>query len=173
MPKPNGKPGKLGTGSVRTDNAARAFGMSLKGMSNAAIGAEFGVSGEAIRLLLNEYRSHLVTPLAEEARNVELAKLDRAEAVAWRILEDNHVAFQHGKVVTLDGKPIQDVEPVFKAIATILKISERRSKYMGLDAPTKTETITTQAPSIDDHVMRLVEQVNANAEAERDALSRD
>lgn len=165
--------GKTGNPAQRADMAAKAYAMSLRKMTNSAIGEELGVSRETVRTLLKEYIDALVTPLAEQARNVELDKLDRLEALAWKILEDNHVAFQHGKVVTLDGSPIADTEPVFKAIDRILKTSERRSKYLGLDTPVKTEHVVTTHSSIDASVMDLVEQMNAEAQAERDALSSD
>lgn len=164
--------GKLGNPAQRAENAAKAFAMSLKGMTNGAIGAELGVSREAIRLLLKEYKDSLVTPLAEQARNVELVKLDGIEAIAWKLLEDNHVTVQHGKAVMLRDpetgaeRTIKDTDPVFKAIASILKISERRAKYLGLDIPVKTEhVVTTQASFIDDNVARLVEEMSRNNDA--------
>ena len=160
--------GKTGNPAQRADMRAKAYALSLKGMSNVAIGDELGVSRETIRTLLAEYIAEISVPIAEKARAVELDKLDRLEAVAWKVLDDRHIAFQHGKVVVLDGKPIEDVEPVFKSMDRIVKISERRSRYLGLDMPTKSEhTVTTGSP-VDASSRALVEEMEAANQADRD-----
>ncbi|KUN42277.1 hypothetical protein AQJ27_37200 [Streptomyces olivochromogenes] len=147
---------------------AKAYAMSLKGMTNGAIGAELGVSRETIRTLLAEYIAEISVPIAEKARAVELDKLDRIEALAWKLLEDQHVAFQHGKVITLDGSPIADTEPVFKAIDRILKTSERRSKYLGLDTPVKTEHTVTTSSVVDASILALVAEMEEKNQEDRE-----
>lgn len=160
--------GKTGNPAQRADMAARAYSMSLRGETNVAIGQELGVSRETVRTLLREYIDALTVPLAEEMRKAESDKLDRLEAVAWKLLEENHVAFQHGKVVSLDGKPISDKEPVFKAIDRLLKTSESRRKLWGIDVPVKTEhTVITSSP-VDESVRRLVEEMEAANQADRE-----
>lgn len=164
MPK---KYGKLGNPAQRAAIRAEAYAMSLKGMTNVAIGTEFGVSREAIRLLLKEYIAELTVPLAEDMRKREDDKLNRLEALAWKLLADKHIAYQHGKVVMLDGSAIEDTEPVFKAIDRVLKVSERRSKLWGIDMPTKSEHTIRTDSVVDDSILALVAEMEAKNQADR------
>ena len=59
----------------------------------------------------------MVRPAAEEARAVELARLDAMLKPLWP-------SAQRGNL---------------KAIAAVLRLMERRAAYLGLDAPTRTE----------------------------------
>lgn len=160
--------GKTGNPEQRAEMAQTAYAMKLKGETNTAIGEALGVSRETVRTLLTEYRTALTAPQADELRRVEDDKLSRLEAVAWKILEENHVAFQHGKVVSLDGKPLSDKEPVFKAIDRLLKTSESRRKLWGADMPTKSEHTVRTVDVVDDAVMRLVQEVEAQNQADRE-----
>ena len=165
MPK---RYGKTGNPEQRAEMAAKAYAMRLKGETNAAIGEELGVSRETVRTLLAEYRTALTEPLADELRRVENDKLDRLEAVAWKILEENHVAFQHGKVVSLDGKPLSDKEPVFKAIDRLLKTSESRRKLWGADMPTKSEHTVRTVDVVEDSILKLVEEMEQQNQVDRE-----
>ena len=158
---------------VRAEMRAKAFEMRLANRPWKEVAEALGVSRPTATKLVEEYKEALLTPQAEQLRKVENEKLDRIEALAWRLLEDNHVAFQHGKVVTLDGKPIEDTEPIFKGINSVLKVAERRAKLWGLDTPVKTEHVVTTKSPIDASVMDLVAQMEAQAAAEQKALSTD
>jgi hypothetical protein len=80
---------------------------------------------------------------AEEVVRLEVEKLDFIERKLYEIMTKEHVAFgASGKVVTLDGVPIEDDSPVMKAIDGLLKVADRRAKLLGLNAPTKHEVIT-------------------------------
>lgn len=160
--------GKTGNPEQRAEMAQKAYAMRLKGATNEAIGQELGVSRETVRKLLTEYRTALTAPEADELRRVENDKLDRLEAVAWKLLEENHVAFQHGKVVSLDGKPISDKEPVFKAIDRLLKTSESRRKLWGVDVPVKTEHHVTTSSVVDESIAALVAEMEAQNQADRE-----
>jgi hypothetical protein len=168
----NGKPGKLGSGAERADNAAKAFGMSLKGMTNGQIGEEFGVSREAIRLLLKEYMDSLTTPLAEDMRRTEDDKLNRREALLWRLLDGKYKVTGHGKVVIdlATNEPVEDLEPIYKADAALGRIAERRAKLWGLDTPVTQEQNITYTSPIDESYKRLIEQMDARAQADIESL---
>jgi len=162
--------GKLGNKEEKAEARLLAYNMRLKRVSYADIGKALGVSRTTASTLCQEYIAELSEPLALDARKVELDKLDGIEAVAWKILEDNHVSIQHGKVVMLDGHTITDNEPLFKAIASILKISERRAKYLGLDTPVKTEHVVTTQTGVDASILDLVKQMDESANAEINSL---
>jgi hypothetical protein len=109
----------------------------------AAIAAELGVNESTIR---TDYQRALEALKAEQdgqARfNVarQLAALDVAERAAWKVLRKDHIHVQHGKIVRHEsGEPVLDDAPVLNAIDRILKISERRARLLGLDAPTRIE----------------------------------
>lgn len=79
----------------------------------------------------------------EHLRAVELARLDRMHAEAWRVMTTRHLLVQGGRVVRTggdgDGEPLYDDGPTLEAIRTLLRVAERRSKLLGLDAPTRIE----------------------------------
>lgn len=160
--------GKTGNPAQRADMAAKAYVMKLKGVTNVKIGEELGVSRETVRTLLKEYIDALTVPLAEDMRKAENDKLDRLEAIAWKLLEENHVAFQHGKVVSLDGVPLSDKEPVFKALDRLLKTSESRRKLWGVDVPVKTEHTVKTTSVVDDSILALVAEMEANNAKDRE-----
>ena len=80
---------------------------------------------------------------AAELRALELGKLDDLERAAQRVLTARHVTVNNGKVIydptAADHTPMLDDEPVLRAIATLLRIAERRARLLGLDAPAKLE----------------------------------
>lgn len=83
---------------------------------------------------------------ADEARQIELIRLDSLWTHAMQVLANDHLAISNGRVVMIerDGEavPVPDDAPVLQAIDRLLKIMERRAKLLGLDAPTKVEAIT-------------------------------
>lgn len=77
----------------------------------------------------------LVDSGSEEMRQTELDRLDRAQVALWPSVIAGDV----------------------KAINTLLKVMERRARYLGLDAPAKLQVETTvyDGDSIDREVERL------------------
>lgn len=84
----------------------------------------------------------------DELRTLELERLDAMHSKAWGVLERPHMLVQGGKVVTIEAPDpenpgetrtirLQDDGPLLQAILTLLRISERRAKLSGLDAPTE------------------------------------
>jgi hypothetical protein len=110
--------------------------------------------------------------VVEVLRETELQRLDILWADAWAVLKREHVTVSHGKVVYDDrtGEPMLDDGPVLQAVNTLLKIQERRAKYLGLDAPTKVEAITVDA--IDAEIARLAAELEANQAGEAADASR-
>lgn len=94
-----------------------ALDLKLQGYSHQAIANALDLSPERVSELLKEILRDtlaLTAASAEELRMLELERLDRMLIEQW--------PFRMGK-----------------AADTILKILERRSKLLGLDAPTKSE----------------------------------
>jgi uncharacterized protein (DUF3084 family) len=87
----------------------------------------------------------------------ELATLEIAEQAAWEVLRREHIVIQHGQVVRVNRRPVADDAPVLQAIDRILKISERRARLLGLDAPVRAKVEVTDA--VDADIERLVAEL--------------
>lgn len=97
---------------------------------------------------------------------MDLAELDEMAREAWKVLRNTHYVVDRGDVVVLNDKPLLDDVPVLAAIAKLLDIQVRRSKLVGLDAPTRAN-ITHATADIDAAVAELAEVMRAAAEVER------
>lgn len=103
----------------RVESNTRAFGVQatmlrLAGLTYAQIGEKLGVSDDTARLAVKRHLDRAEVWSAAELRRVENARLDRAQAAIW------------AKVVGGD----------ITAVHAFLRISERRARLNGLDAPT-------------------------------------
>lgn len=97
---------------------------------------------------------------------MDLAELDEMAREAWKVLRNTHYVVDRGEVVTLDEAPLLDDAPVLAAIAKLLDIQVRRSKLVGLDAPTRA-TVTHSPADIDAAVAELAQEMALRQEAEQ------
>jgi hypothetical protein len=98
-------------------SAKRVEAMSLRlaGLTWEQIGDRLQISTEAARQIVQTALDRATHDRVEALREIENARLDRAQAAIWtKVLEGD-----------------------LKAVDTFLRISQRRSKMNGLDAPTK------------------------------------
>ncbi len=110
---------------------------------------------------------------AEEHIAIQIDRLDFMYDAAMQVLEAEHYTVSDGRLVYLGdpkdpdipGTPLLDDGPVLKAIDRLLRIEERRSKLLGLDAPTKT-TVTRGGADIDAAVAELAAMLDAGNQAE-------
>lgn len=105
-----------------------------------------------------------VSEPAAEVRALELMRLDEMWVAALDVLKRSHITVSNGRVIEIDGQPLVDDGPVLQAIDRLLKIQERRAKYLGLDAPTKVEVIDDS--TIDAEIRRLTEELERAAAAQ-------
>lgn len=118
------------------------YELRLKGLSFQAISTATGLS---VGTVYNRVKSEIdarVLPLAEEVRKMELDRLDRY-------------------LVRLDEQ-IEAGRSVARNVEVAVKVSERRSKYLGVDAPEKVEAAVTQVPQ-DLALAELVRSAKASA----------
>lgn len=129
---------------------------------------------------------------AAAVRELELRRLDYLWRKGLEVLERQHVTVSHGKVirrevgrerddtgtVVLDGegKPIPiyedllDDDPALRAIAVLVKISERRARLQGLDTPVRADlTIHTVDPT-DLAIAEIIRDAQAKNALEEAAL---
>lgn len=115
---------------------------------------------------------------AEELRQLELERLDDLERAARRVLTAEHLRISNGNVVQVvgpDGRmhDVADDAPVLQAIDRLVRVSERRCKLLGLDAPAKVEGELTGDFTLaaNQDVAALAEKVRAKIEAQAERLS--
>jgi hypothetical protein len=92
---------------------------------------------------------------ADDLRELALVELDEMARAAWAVLHREHVMVSHGQIVRRNGESIPDDAPVLQAIDRLLKISERKSKYLGLDAPVRSRVETVTTDFLDEEIARL------------------
>ena len=104
----------------------------------------------------------------DEMRLAELQSLDEMEAHLWQGLRREHVLVQQGRVIMSDGAPVQDERFVLESLDRILKIKERRSKYLGLDAQVR---LSVEADQIGGEIAQLIAAINATDDGVRELLA--
>jgi len=104
------------------ERRAQALSLRREGLTYRQIGKRLGVSVEVayadVQAELSALRT-LTTEDAEAVRDLELRRLDDYVSALWPKAADGDTA----------------------AIATLLRVQERRAKYLGLDAPDKQEIL--------------------------------
>jgi len=120
------------------------------------IARELDLSPTYVIKLYRQALKSIIVDNVENHRKLELARLDKLHHKAMQVLEAFHPMVNAGQVVRdiiedENGRPVLDPEteqprtyrlidqgPLLSAIDRLLRVSERRSKLLGLDAPTKT-----------------------------------
>jgi hypothetical protein len=122
---------------------ARVLALRIEQRPYPDIATELGIS---VGVAKKDYERALAALKAEQnthahaARDVETERLAAAEQAAWEVLRRKHIHVQHGHIVRDDdGEPVEDDAPVLNAVDRILRISERRARLLGLDAPQRIE----------------------------------
>jgi hypothetical protein len=150
--------------AIRDAEAAR---LRVRGLTYRQIADDLGFAGpgkayEAVKRVLAD----TVAEAADDLRAVELERLDRMYQAALKVMEADHFAVSHGKVIYLDGdsKPLADSGPALAAMDRLLKIQERRAKLLGLDAPTKANVTVSDA--ITSEIEQLAAQLGMTEETQ-------
>jgi hypothetical protein len=136
--------------------------MRGRGLTYSQIGAEFGVTRQAAHLMVQRAYRDVPTEDVEQAKAIELMKLDAIERRAHLIVARKHVLVSpSGKIVErvtadADGRmkleELEDDMPTIKALELLLKVAERRARLLGLNAPTNirvSEVVSYDTDAID------------------------
>jgi hypothetical protein len=93
----------------------------------------------------------IVQPKIDELRAVEVDRLDRLQFAIWERAKDGDI----------------------KAIDAVLRILDRRTRILGLDAPTKiqAEIITYDGSILEEHTQRIIDLVRSTRVTESDVAS--
>ena len=119
----------------------RALQLRHQGLSYEHIARELGWSSvSSSRQAIQRALADSVFEAADEVRQIESARLDDLMRVLLRIVMTKHYHVSTTGAIAyhpITGEPLVDDGPVMQAVAGILRISERRAKLLGLDAPAK------------------------------------
>jgi len=164
------KRGGRGRFERSADTAARdakATELRSRGYSYQQIADTLGMHDRsAARKAVERALFATVAEPAEELRRLELLRLDTMAVAAWQVLGAEHPVVSDGKIMVLNGEPLRDPQPVLAAIDRLLRISERRCRLLGLDAPVQVGPFTLEA--IDAQLVVLEAELRA-----RDDLAED
>jgi hypothetical protein len=128
----------------------------------ARIATHMGTTARRVQRLLHKYCPKLIEKDAALFRDVEIGKLDELEERLWSIIDEDHYTISNGQVVyTETGEAVPDIDPVFKAMDKIIKISERRSKLLGLDKPVRVEATVTTLDARDAELLEMINEGRA------------
>jgi hypothetical protein len=129
---------------------AEAVAMRIAGADFETIAATLGYSDRAAAH--KDITRALETAVLEQSAAVEvhraeeLQRLDALLTEAWAVLKRQHVTVSHGRIIkNEDDEPILDDGPTLAAIDRILRIQERKAKFLGLDAPQRHEVVSMDA----------------------------
>lgn len=164
---------------------AEAASLRAKGRTFDQIAAELRFSSRA-KAFEAVQRAYAAIPYegAEEARRLDLERIDRLIEHAWAVLERDHITVSQGKVVRrfagierdadgierldMDGKPIPVFEdilddgPTLAAIREIRGLLERRARITGYDAPAKSRVEVITADMVESQIADLESQLARN-----------
>lgn len=118
--------------------------LRLEGFTFDAIAKQVGLgSPSAAHDAYTRAMKRTLQPAADEIREAELARLDAIQTRMWERMEAGEL----------------------KAAEIILKVLDRRAKYLGLDSPLKVQSeVTTYASDIDAEVARLASLLAGSGE---------
>ena len=161
---------------------AEAATLRAKGRTFDQIAAEMDYSSraKAYEAVMRAY-ADIPYEQVEEARRLDLERLDRLIEQAWAVMEREHLTVSNGRVVGKrtgwerdevtgeilrdgEGAPIPEYEdilddgPLLAAVREIRGLLERRAKIIGYEAPQKHEVLTIDA--IDAEIRALKAQLD-------------
>jgi hypothetical protein len=100
-----------------------------------------------------------------EVRQMELDRLDDIARGFQRVFATKHYAASvTGKIARHPetGEPLIDDGPVIQAGLALLKVMERRAKYLGLDAPSRSRVEVITADMVESQIAELEAQLALN-----------
>ena len=134
--------------AYRHARRAEAVTLAMAGLTYEKIGEELGISTSAAWHLVNRTIAETRNYAVDHLRLLENARLDRALTAIWN------------KV--LEGDPA--------AVSSFLRISERRAKLNGLDAPTKVQMSVSVRQEMEERLAELQQVIDAEVVDEEDIV---
>lgn len=193
--------------SIReAERRAEIMQMRLNGRSLQEIGDHMGITAVSVHDIITRALASMAKEPAEELLGLELARLDSLYAEAMNVLRSFTPLLHNGRVVQIpvidrNGQTVKDLgtgQPLtciaedkaarLAAIAAAVRVMERRSRLLGLDAPSKMQadlTVSTDEEKpydlsrldlnemqLLDYLMRKAEDPNITPAARRNLNAR-
>jgi hypothetical protein len=155
--------GKFTQSLEGAERDAEAVRLRTRGMSYTKISEQLGYGGhQNAARAVKKTLADVTREAAEEHVTIQLQRLDMMYEAELKVLEAHHYTVSQGRLIHLheDAPPLEDDSPVLSAVDRLLKIEERRSRLLGLDAPTKT-TVTHATSDVDAAVAELAAALDA------------
>lgn len=154
--------GRFEHGADNAAKDAKAVEMRGRGHTYAEVAKALGMShASAARKAVERALVATVAEPCEQLRRLELAKLDTMAVAAWEVLDAQHPLVSAGRVMAWDGEPLTDPMPVLAAVDRLLRISERRCRLLGLDAPVQLDGGVLSIAEIDRQLAVLDAEIAA------------
>lgn len=153
---------------------AEAAKLRAKSWTYQQIADHLGMSRQGAYDAVKRILDETVQEPSDDVRKIELERLDHMAQAVEGVLERQHVVVSNGRIigkrvgwelnedgtdrVDADGHRIpiyQDLEddaPVLQAVDRLLKIQERRSRLLGLDAP---QRVSVDAENLGREIVEL------------------
>jgi len=125
----HGNSSRKRTDATKAEELKRCWDMRVAGYNEREIAEATGLSPATTHRRLAEAFEATVSPARDEIRAWEDARLDRVLRVATEIAET-----------------AADPEVQLKAVAQVVKVSERRTQMHGVNAPTSSLVVNTDMP---------------------------
>jgi hypothetical protein len=151
----------MGTTPERAERAARrraeVLRMRVAGLNFQQIGERLDppVSRAMANKLYKVALQEITREPSDEARQLELERIDDMIVCAREVLGRTHYVVQAGKVVTHNGRELVDDGPVLAVLDRLIRLSETKRRLLGLDAPTRTEHKVTTVDQVDAEIAEL------------------
>jgi DNA-binding CsgD family transcriptional regulator len=148
--------------SIRqAERRAEVLRLRLDGLSLQAIGDRMGIRADSVHDIITRALRAMTQDPSQELLTLELARLESLYAEAMSAVRAFTPVLHNGKIVQIpvidsNGQTVkdpdsgqlltcvaQDRQPVLAGIACAIRISERRAKLLGLDAPIRAQTNLT------------------------------
>jgi len=143
------------------DRDARAVELRRRHLNYQQIATEMGYADKSgAYLAVQRGLADQCGEASAEVRQLELERLDDIARGFQRIFATRHyvVSVGAGKVVmdpAKPGVPLVDDAPVIQAGLALLRVMERRAKYLGLDAPAQSRVEVISETTVDAEIKRL------------------
>lgn len=101
----------------------------------------------------------------DEKRTEQLHALEMIKKHLWESLEREHVMVQQGRVIMVDGIPVEDRRFVLETFDRIMKAEDQQAKLLGTNATTR---LSVEADQIGGEIAQLIAMIHqepATAEA--------
>jgi hypothetical protein len=164
----------------------RVKGRSLQSIADDLGYASRGAVTDAIRRAFRD----LPLPGTEDAKQLDLERIDRLIEQAWIVMEREHVAYSNGQVIRrrtgeverdeaglerLDDKgrtipvyeEVLDDGPLLASIDRIRSLLERRAKIIGYDAPARSRVEVITSDAIEAEIASLEAELALNDSPDR------